>query len=91
MLTLFKLYIMPCLGWSCRVHLNHIIIYQGSKSEETKTSRTTKHTTEDVFCSFLEPMSNCILELLVPNHRTCNIVIYVNIVYLNRKNCYLKA
>ena len=72
LLTLIILYIVPGFCGLGSVGPHDVIIHNGRPSEQREAARTTEHTAQHVFGSFLQPVTDGVLKLLVPYHRTWN-------------------
>lgn len=60
------------VGWQDGVLLHNIVVHQRGASEQRETTRTTQYTAKHVLRSFLQPVSNSILELLEPHDWPCS-------------------
>lgn len=69
-LTLIVLHVMSGLVGLCRVSSHHVVVHESFASEQREASRTTQDTTDHVLGSLLQPMTNSVLEHLVPHHQT---------------------
>lgn len=67
--TLIPLNIMQGFRWWCCVLSHNVHIYQGPSSEQTEATGTAQDTSQNVFSSFLQPVTNSIFKLLEPDHR----------------------
>lgn len=61
---------MACLRRFKLVSAKNVVVEQRRSTEERKAARTAHHTAKDVLGRFLQPVTNRVLELLVPYHRT---------------------
>lgn len=68
--SLIVLYVVSGFVGPGRVLLHDVIVHQSFTTEERETSRTTEYATDHVLGGLLEPMTNGVLEFLVPYQRT---------------------
>ncbi|KAH3779162.1 hypothetical protein DPMN_180641 [Dreissena polymorpha] len=64
---------MSSLGRWRRVALHDVVVHDGGAPKEAETSWAAQYAAENVLGRLLKPMTHRIFELLVPNHRPCNV------------------
>ncbi len=69
--TLVILDKMTRFFWHLGVLLHHVVIHERDPSEEGEAARGAQGTPDHVLCGFLKPVSNGVLEFLVPADRAC--------------------
>lgn len=72
-LTLIKLDIFDSFLRFWGICPDCVVLKKSFCSEQWKTPWTTQHAAYHVFCRFLQPVSYCIFEFLIINHKTCKI------------------
>ena len=68
--TLIILHIVSGLRRGRGILSHDVVIHEGGAPEETETSGTAQNTAQDVLRGLLQPMTDGVLKLLIPYHRT---------------------
>lgn len=66
------LYIMSRFRSCHSIFPHNVVIHQSFSSEQREASRTTEYAAGHMFSRFLQPVTNRILEYLIPCHKTCH-------------------
>lgn len=70
-LTLIVLYVVSCLAGLGGVSPHHVVVHESLATEEGEAAGATQHTANHVLRGFLQPMTNGVLEHLIPHHQAC--------------------
>ena len=66
--TLIILHVVSGFGTFGGVGPHHVIVHDCRTPEEGETAGTTKHAAQHVLGSLLQPVTDGVLELLIPHH-----------------------
>ena len=67
--TLVILNVINCFHRFPCVRSHHIVVHKSRSSKKAETSGAAEDTPSHVLCCFLQPMTDGVFKLLVPNHR----------------------
>ena len=70
-LALVKLHVVEGLLGLHGVPAHHVVVHEGLGAEQTEAAGAAHHASQHVLRRFLQPMSQCVLESLIPDHDTC--------------------
>ena len=70
---------MPRLGARRGVTSHDVVVHQRGAAEEREAAGRTQHAADHVLRRLLEPVSDRVLELLVPHHRPCKVHSHIGV------------